>query len=35
MKFEHKAGQEEAVYRYIMKLQKEKEEKNGRCKESK
>ena len=35
MKFEHTAGQEEAVYRYIMKLQEEKEKKNGRSKKSK
>ena len=35
MKFEHTAGQEEAIYRYIMKLQEEKEKKNGRGKKSK
>lgn len=27
---EHKAGKEEAVYRHIMEMQKEKEKKNGK-----
>lgn len=27
---EHRAGKEEAVYRHIMEMQKEKEKKNGK-----